>query len=252
MFDFSNRVALISGGSRGIGASTALMYAQSGANVAILYRRDRKSAERVAGQIRRIGRRALIIRCNVELPTECRRAAKKIDHLLGPIDFLVNSAGIWKGDPIGQLSLSSWNRTMAINLSGTFNLISAVVPSMKRRRFGRIINVSSTAGQRGEPLHADYAASKGGIIAFTKSIAVELIEFNISVNCVAPGWVETEMVSHIFRIKSRRKEVLRSIPRGKIAKPDDIAGPILFLSSPMAEHIVGEIININGGSLLCG
>ena len=150
------------------------------------------------------------------------------------------------------MSSKQWEKTIAINLTGVFNMCNVVTPIMKGQRYGRIINVSSTAGQRGEPLHSHYAASKGGVIAFTKSIAPELIRSGIWVNCVAPGWVDTEMISHVYKSTAGRNEIDKSIPRGRIATPLEIAKPVLFLASNLADHIVGEVLNINGGSVLFG
>jgi 3-oxoacyl-[acyl-carrier protein] reductase len=170
----------------------------------------------------------------------------------GSVDILVNSAGIWEYGELGRMSLQRWRRTLAVNLDGTFNMCSAVIPVMKRNKYGRIVNVSSTAAQRGEPFHSQYAASKGGILSFTKSAAAELAPYGIHVNSVAPGWVDTEMVARVMKNSKKKNEILRSIPRGKVATADEIAGPILFLCSGLANHIVGEVLNINGGSVLCG
>ena len=177
---------------------------------------------------------------------------KNVRNKFQRIDILVNNAGIWEYGKIGEMTPKQWQRTIEINLTGTFNMCNVVVPIMQKQKYGRIINISSTAGQRGEALHSHYAASKGGIIAFTKSLGPELIRDGIWVNCVAPGWVNTDMVSDVFKNLKETKEIVKSIPRGKVATPEEIAGPIIFLASHLADNIVGEILNVNGGSVLCG
>jgi 3-oxoacyl-[acyl-carrier protein] reductase len=169
----------------------------------------------------------------------------------GHIDVLVNNAGIWTYGEMGQMDGKLWQETIRVNLDSIFYVCNAVVPSMKTRRRGWIINVSSTAGVRGEAYHSHYAASKGAIISLTKSLAAELGPYGIRVNCVAPGWVDTDMCADVFRDKKFRKKVESSIPLQRIPPPEDIAGPILFLASDLARHITGEILNVNGGSVLC-
>ena len=250
--DFSNKVALISGGSRGIGAATARMFAESGASVAILYSQKKAAAESVLDSVHDFGKDAVALRCRVERYDECRKAVQTVRKHFGRIDILVNSAGIWEFGKVGKMNRYDWQKTIDINLTGTFNLCNEVVPVMKSRKYGRIINISSTAGQRGEAFHSHYAASKGGIIAFTKSIAVELIRDGIRANCVAPGWVDTDMISGTLKKRGARKEIESSVPKNSIATPEEIAGPILFLASNLSDHVVGEVINVNGGSVLCG
>ena len=252
MINLSNQVAVITGGSRGIGAATAILLAQAGADIAIVHRQNSTSVKRVLREIRKSGRTGKAFKGAVEDSAQCSKLVDQIMDDFGKIDILVNSAGIWEAGEIGKMTSRNWQRTLDINLTGTFNMCNVIIPLMKRRRFGRIVNVSSTAGQRGEAFHSHYAASKGGIIAFTKSIATEVIGDGIWVNCVAPGWVETDMISTELRNKGQRKRIIETIPRGKIALPSDIAGVVLFLSSRFADHVVGEVINVNGGSVLCG
>ena len=170
----------------------------------------------------------------------------------GTIDILVNNAGIWKEAAIDQMTIDEWNETMNVNLTSTYLITKLLVPGMKKNNFGRIINIASTAGQRGEAFHSHYAASKGGMISFTKSLASELGKHNITVNCVAPGWVITDMTTDSLNDSATYKKVLTDIPLNKIAQPEEIAGPVLFLASHLASHITGEILNVNGGSVLCG
>jgi len=252
MIDLSNQTAVITGGSRGIGAATALLFAKAGANIVITYHRDEAAAKNICRSVNKLKRECLILQGSVEDSNECKNMVKQTLRRFKKIDILINSAGIWEHGKIGEMSDENWKRTIDINLTGTFNMCNAVVPAMKKRKYGRIITVSSTAGQRGEAFHSHYAASKGGIIAFTKSIAVELIRDGIWVNCVAPGWVDTDMASEVFRDSKQKKQIENTIPRGRVASAIDIAGPILFLASELSNHIVGEVVNVNGGSVLCG
>jgi 3-oxoacyl-[acyl-carrier protein] reductase len=252
MIDLSNQVALVTGGSRGIGAATAVMLAQAGADVAIIYRRDLHSARKILKKINDLGCNGITIRGRIENYADCNNIVKNVRNKFQRIDILVNNAGIWEYGKIGEMTPKQWQRTIEINLTGTFNMCNVVVPIMQKQKYGRIINISSTAGQRGEALHSHYAASKGGIIAFTKSLGPELIRDGIWVNCVAPGWVNTDMVSDVFKNLKETKEIVKSIARGKVGTPEEIAGPVIFLASHLADNIVGEILNVNGGSVLCG
>jgi 3-oxoacyl-[acyl-carrier protein] reductase len=168
------------------------------------------------------------------------------------VDILVCNAGIWEGAPLDEMSEDLWDRTMKINLKGTWTVCRAVVSQMKKQRAGKIVMLTSTAGQRGEANYSNYAASKGAQIAFTKSLAEELGEWGISVNAVAPGWVTTDMTHEALGNAKQSEAIARTIPLGKIAAPEDIAGPVVFLCSDWSRHITGEILNVNGGSVLCG
>lgn len=250
--NLAGKVVLITGGSRGIGAATALKFARAGANVAITFRSNRKSAVGVVSLSEAYGAKAASFKCEIGDYSQCEQCVENVMQIFGSIDILVNSAGIWEYGDIMKMKPSVWSRTIDVNLHGTFYMTKLAAQIMKQQKSGIIINVSSTAGQRGEPYHSHYAASKGAIIAFTKSIAIELISHGIRVNCVAPGWVSTDMTSRVFNNRSERKKILKSIPRGVIPTPDEIAGPILFLASSLSNNIVGEVINVNGGSVLCG
>lgn len=252
MISLNNQVAIITGGSRGVGAATARLFARAGADVIVTYVSDKRSARNLVESVEKGGRKALALQANVERPADCRRIVRAALKEFGRVDILINSAGIWEYGALGRMSLEHWRKSIHVNLDGTFNMTSAVIPAMKRNKYGRIVNVSSTAAQRGEPFHSQYAASKGGILSFTKSAAAELAPVGIQVNCVAPGWVDTDMVAGVLGNSRKKNEILRSIPRGKVATADEIAGPILFLCSGLANHIVGEVLNINGGSVLCG
>ena len=180
------------------------------------------------------------------------QCVKYVSAEFGKIDILVNNAGIWKKGEIEKMELAQWSETININLTGAYLFTKLVLPSMKKADSGRVIFVSSTAGQRGEANYSHYAASKGGLISLTKSLAVEFAKYNINVNCVAPGWVYTDMSKEALSGEEKEKQIKEYIPIGRAAYPDEIAGPILFLASSLADHINGEILNVNGGSELCG
>ena len=167
----------------------------------------------------------------------------------GRLDILVNNAGIWEEDRAGGEPSTVWDRTLAINLRGAFLVTDAAVPHLEKTR-GIVVFVSSTAGQRGEAGHSAYAATKGALISYTKSLAAELGPRGIRVNCVAPGWVETDLTRDALADPGRRREIEASIPLGRVAQPADVAGPVLFLVSDLARHVQGEVLNVNGGSVL--
>ena len=169
----------------------------------------------------------------------------------GRLDILVNNAGIWEEDVAGRGDLAVWDRTYAVNVRGAFLVTDAAVPHLERHG-GSIVFVSSTAGQRGEARHSAYAASKGALISYTKSLAAELGPRGIRVNAVAPGWVDTDMSAASLDNPIARAEIEKSIPLGRVASAADVAGPILFLVSDLARHIQGEVVNVNGGSVLVG
>jgi 3-oxoacyl-[acyl-carrier protein] reductase len=250
-FKLRGRVALVSGASRGIGRAVAECLADFGVHVIVNYRSNREAAAAVVAQAEAKGAKALAIQADVSEVWQAKRlVADAIQHF-SRLDFLICNAGIWEGAPVEEMSEAMWDKTMQVNLRGTWTLCQAAVPVMKQQHFGRIVIVSSTAGQRGEANYSNYAASKGAQIAFTKSLASELGQFGINVNAVAPGWVETDMSAAALD-HADRKAVASSIPVGAIATADDIARPIVFLCSDWARHITGEILNINGGSVLCG
>ena len=249
MIDLSGRSALVSGGSRGVGAATALLLARAGADVAITCRSRKADAETIAERIRAIGRRAIVSVGEASDAAAARETVAAVREGFGKLDILVANAGTWPAadTPLREMTPARWRDTLTTNLDGVFILVRAALQFMED---GAIVLVSSTAGQRGEAMHADYAAAKGAVISLTKSLAVECAP-RITVNCVAPGWIDTEMVSSALA-GGARERVARAIPLGRIASADDVAGPIAFLCSPLARHITGEIVNVNGGSVLCG
>jgi 3-oxoacyl-[acyl-carrier protein] reductase len=248
--DVKGRVALVTGGSRGIGRAAALRLARAGAQVVVNYLRDAEAAAEVVRLIEAEGGRSLTFKADVTRTGESEGLVRATLDAFGRVDVLVCNAGVWEGSALEEMPEELWERALETNLKGTWAACRAAVPSMKREGFGRIVIVSSTAGQRGEAFYSNYAASKGGQIAFMKSLAAELAPHGINVNAVAPGWVETEMTQEALSEPSRRAEALRGIPLGRFATPDEIALPILFLCSGWARHLTGSVLSVNGGSVL--
>jgi 3-oxoacyl-[acyl-carrier protein] reductase len=246
------RVAIITGGSRGIGRAIALRLAECGVRVVVNYLRDESGAREVVGLAQARGVAAISVRADVSKLEDARAVVQQSAEEFGRLDILVCNAGIWEGAPIETHGEELWDRVLDVNLKGSWAICRAATPLLKRSGWGRIVVVSSTAGQRGEANYSSYAASKGGQIAFVKSLAAELAPHGVTVNAVAPGWVDTEMTTHVFSDARRRQEVEEAIPLGRVATPDDVALPVLFLCSDWARHITGEVVNINGGSVLCG
>lgn len=251
-FGLADRVALVTGGSRGIGKAVVTLLASSGAHVVINYLKDEPAATATVNIAKTHGVKAIAVRADISQLKEAERLVQETVEHFGRIDFLICNAGIWEGAPVELISEELWDKTLEINLKGTWSVCRAAVPLMKKQKFGRIVIVSSTAGQRGEANVSNYAASKGGQISFTKSLAPELASFGINVNCVAPGWVQTEMTTDALADKATQESITRTIPLGRVATPEEIAGPIVFLCSQWANHITGEVLNVNGGSVLCG
>jgi 3-oxoacyl-[acyl-carrier protein] reductase len=247
------KVALITGGSRGIGAATVRLFVAAGARVVFNYQRAKNEAE------------FLVAECGADL---CHAVQANLAGIagaeplvraavsrFGALDVLVVNHGVWESADvdIDQMTDEQWQRTIATNLDSTFSLVKHAVAQMKRQaRGGHIVLVSSTAGQRGEAGHSDYAASKGAIISMTKGLSTELAPHGIYVNCVAPGWVATDMTSGALGDAERRQQIFAAIPLGRVGAPDEIAAPILFLCTRHAGFITGEVFNVNGGAVLAG
>lgn len=252
MIGLKGKRALVTGGSRGIGAATAELLAAYGVHVAIGYRNRRADADTLVESLQQQhGVTAIAHAADISTAAGAADLVDVAANALGGLDFFVGSAGIWPCDDVAvhDMTDDQWRRTMAENVDAVFYTTRAAV-----RRIGdggRIVLVASTAGQRGEAYHADYAASKGAMISYVKSLAPELGKRNITVNSVAPGWVDTEMCAQPFS-NGGRDRIAAGIPIGRIAAPRDIAGPIVFLCSDLARHVTGEILNVNGGSVLCG
>jgi len=228
------------------------MFARAGCDVAINYQRNKTAADEVQKEVSKLGRECLVYKAEISRKKDVDDVIADIDKRWSGLDIAVNNVGIWTYLEMGSMDESVLRETMAVNVEGVFYVCNAVVPLMKRRGRGWIINVASTAGVRGEAFHSHYAASKGAMLAMTKSLGVELAPHNIRVNCVAPGWVDTDMCTEVFSQPGFREKVRQSIPLKRIPAPEDIAGPILFLASDLAVHITGETLNVNGGSVLCG
>ncbi len=251
VLDLRGRRAVVTGASRGIGAATVKLLAAAGADVVVGYRARKTDADAVVEAARAVGVRAVACAADVATGAGAEALVKTAVDELGGVDLFVGNAGIWPPEnvPISDMDDAQWHRTVRENLDSIFFTTRAITRAISDG--GRIVLVSSTAGQRGEANHADYAATKGGVISFTKSLAVELGSRDITVNCVAPGWVDTEMVGGAIA-NTGMDRITAAIPLARIASPEDIAGPIVFLCSSLARHITGEIINVNGGSVLCG
>jgi len=271
VIDLSGKRAFVTGGSRGIGRATALLLARAGCRVAVGYRNRRAEADEtvkaLVGQrgvggskAVRGGRGAAARTTGVAIAADLGDAAAAAEAVeqaiqaLGGLDALIVNHGVWPAEdvPVVAMSDAQWDATRRANLDSVLYVCRAAIPLLPDG--GKIVLVSSTAGQRGEAFHADYAATKGAIIAFTKSLAIELAPRHINVNCVAPGWVDTEMAALPYARDGGRgkQEIERTIPLGRVATAEDCAGPIVFLCSDLARHITGEILNVNGGSVLCG
>jgi 3-oxoacyl-[acyl-carrier protein] reductase len=248
----AGRVAIVTGGSRGIGRAVVERLAELGVNVVVNYVRDVAAAENVAALVSAKGVEAIAVQADVSKLSEARELVAITLARFERIDLLVCNAGIWEGSAVESMSEEVWDRTIDINLKGTWAVCHAAIPHMKAQHFGRIVIVSSTAGQRGEANYSNYAASKGGQISFTKALSTELGPYGITVNAVAPGWVDTELSSAPLSDQADRAKIESIIPLGKVASADEIALPIVFLCSDWARHITGEILNVNGGSVLCG
>ncbi len=249
--EFRNQVVLITGGSRGIGAATARLFAELGADVAINYYVNKPDAEKVKADIVKMGRKCLIVKADAGKRADCENLVKATIDEFGKLDILVNNAGIWTEAAIEDMTDEILDRTIDVNLKGCFYTTSAAVPYMKKQKSGNINFVSSTAGQRGEAWHSHYAATKGALISLTKSLCPELAACGIRVNCVAPGWVDTDM-SHEALTGPDGPQYVSLIPLGRGATAAELAGPIVFLASNWASFITGEILNVNGGAVLAG
>lgn len=245
-----NKVILITGSSRGIGHSVAKHCALQGAKVVINYRYKKAQAETLMNEIVEMGGEAIAVQADVSLVKDARHLVDETIKAFGRIDCLVNNAGIWVETPADTLDIERTDLILDINLKSVIFMSNLVIPFMKKQGSGKIINISSTAGQRGEALHSVYAASKGGIIAYTRSLSSELAKHSILVNGVAPGWVDTELNDSVFLDAKKKMKIQETIPIGRIPHPDDIAHAVVYLASHWADALSGEIINVNGGSVL--
>jgi 3-oxoacyl-[acyl-carrier protein] reductase len=253
----SGKVALVSGGSRGIGAATVHMFCAAGAKVAFSYRSARPEAEKLAQEC---GADVCYpIPSNLDTPAAAQTLIAETVKQFGRLDLLVANHGVWPADDVAIDSMTDaqWRSTLSVNLDGVFGLVKYGVAQMKKqprtnRAAGHIVLISSTSGQRGEAFHCDYSASKGAIISLTKSLSSELARDGIYVNCVAPGWVDTDMSAATLADPLSGSEIRRTIPLGRVGTPAEIAAPVLFLCTDLAGFITGEVFNVNGGAVLAG
>jgi 3-oxoacyl-[acyl-carrier protein] reductase len=266
----AGKVALVTGGSRGIGAETVRLFSTAGARVAFNYRQAKAEAELLAKQCGG-EQRCVAFQQHLTTPEDGRLLIERTVSSFGRLDCLVVNHGIWPSQDVSIAAMedSQWRQTMGVNLDSVFGLVQAAVKQIKTQPWnhpdrqngenggseegrGYIVLVSSTAGQRGEAFHADYAVSKGAIISLTKSLSSELARDGIRVNCVAPGWVATDMSKPALDDSTRREQIFSTIPLGRVGTPTEIAGPILFLCTPYAGFMSGEVVNVNGGAVLVG
>ena len=250
MLSLAGKTALVTGGSRGIGRAVGALFGRLGASVALAYARDEKAAREAAAELEAAGSKAVTLRADLAEDGAAERLVAAAEDALGPLDVLVANHGIWKRAPIETMTPAEWDEMVRTNLGSVRALCSEAARRMGPRRSGAIVLVASTAGQRGEPFHAHYAAAKGGVIALTRSLGSELGPRGIRVNCVAPGWVLTDMSR--AAIDAPGDAVRKVIPLGRPGTPEEIAGPVAFLASDMAAYMHGQVLSVNGGAVMQG
>jgi 3-oxoacyl-[acyl-carrier protein] reductase len=248
-----NKVAIITGGSRGIGAACVRMFVEAGAKAVFNYLKARAAADNLVAECG--ADNCFAVQAELDGSGAERALVEKAVERFGRVDALVVNHGIWPphDQPIESMPADQWQRTIAINLASVFALIKHSVAQMKKQQSGgNIVLVSSTAGQRGEAFHCDYAATKGALISMVKGLSTELASAGIRVNCVAPGWVSTDMTAPVLSDEPTRDRIFKAIPLGRVGKPEELAAPILFLCTDHAGFITGEVFNVNGGAVLVG
>jgi 3-oxoacyl-[acyl-carrier protein] reductase len=239
------KVALVTGASRGIGRGIALALAGEGCDVAVNFVGSKEKAQAVVKDIKALGRRAIAVQADVSDEGQVERMRDTVHKELGPVDIIVNSAGIHQHLKFWELSRKDWDRVIAVNLTGPFLVTKAFIEDMKGRKRGRVVHISSIIGMVGTDHEIHYAASKAGLFAVTKSMALELAPFGITVNCIAPGWIDTDMTADFKGPDA--EALLRKIPLHKVGQPDDIAKAVVFLASDDAAWVTGETVHVNGG-----
>ena len=251
LIDLTGKNAIVTGGSRGVGRATAHLLARAGANVGIGYRSRREAADEVVAELRSCGIQAWAVAGDLGRPDDVEALFRRGDQEFDGLDIFVGNHGIWPPDDvaIADMSDEQWHATMDTNLHSIFYTSRAAAKRL--RPGGRLVLVGSTAGQRGEAFHGDYAATKGAMISLVKGFCVELGPRDVTVNCVAPGWIDTEMSAGALA-SPLRESIEGAIPLGRVASAEDVAGPIVFLCSELGRHVTGEILNVNGGAVLVG
>lgn len=245
MGDLNGKISLVTGGSRGIGRAIALALAEQGADVAVNYASNSAAAAEVVKQIGAMGRKAKAYACDVGKTEQIHTMIEQITKDLGPIQVLVNNAGITRDRSFAKMTADQWKEVIDTNLTGQAMVTHAVLPAMSNTNWGRIIFISSVVGQMGNFGQSNYAAAKAGLVALAKSLARELARKNITVNCVAPGYIETDMTAAVP--PEAIEAVKKSTPLGRLGKPEEIAHAVAFLASPKAAYITGETLSVNGG-----
>ena len=240
-----DQVAVVTGGSRGIGRGIVKAFAAEGAKVAFVYRGNQEAADALTKEVAENGGKALAVQCDVTRLEDVEKAIKNVEEALGPVNILVNNAGIIKDDLFVRMEPEAWNAVLQTNLGGTYNFCRAVAFAMMRQRKGRIINISSIAADHVNQGQTNYAASKGAINAFTRALAVELAGRGVTVNAIAPGFIATDM-SEAVRNKAGDL-ITKMIPLKRLGQPDDIAKAAVFLASPDAAYITGQVLKVDGG-----
>lgn len=252
MINLKNKTALVTGGSRGVGRAVAQLFARAGAKIGFTYHTRERDATETLALIENEGSSGWFYQIDLANEKEIAGLFARVNsEFPDGLDFFIANAGIWppKDTSIEKMDYAQWRKTMAVNLESVF--LSTREAGKRMHNGGRIVFVGSTAGQRGEAWHVDYAATKGALISMVKGLCVEYGSRNITVNCVAPGWIDTEM-SAIPYADGGLEKIAQGIPLGRVASAEDVAGPIVFLCSDLARHITGEVLNINGGAVLCG
>jgi 3-oxoacyl-[acyl-carrier protein] reductase len=242
--------ALVTGGGRGIGRAICVLFGRLGARVAVNYARDEAAAAATVAAVEQAGGEAFAARADVSDPAQAGRLVEETVARFGSLDILVANHGIWKRASIDAMTPEQWDETLRVNLVGVYAVVHHAARHMVPRRAGTMVLITSTAGQRGEAHHSHYAATKGAILAFTRSLAAELAPHGIRVNAVAPGWVLTDMTRSVLEDPAQAAAALRPIPLGRPGTPDEIAGPVAFLASDMASFLYGEVLSVNGGAVM--
>jgi 3-oxoacyl-[acyl-carrier protein] reductase len=246
----AGKCALVTGGSRGIGRAVSVLFGRLGARVAVNYVRDEAAALETVSAVQAAGGEAFPARADVSDDAQAGRLVQETVARFGSLDVLVANHGIWKRASIDAMTRDQWDETVRVNLGGVYAVVHHAARHMVPRRSGAMVLIASTAGQRGEAHHSHYAATKGAILAFTKSIAAELAPHGIRVNAVAPGWVLTDMTRDVLDDPAQAAPAVRPIPLGRPGSPEEIAGPVAFLASDLASFVYGEVLSVNGGAVM--